>query len=295
VSPRQALGKGLAALIPERLERVAEREGAGSRPAIAIPEAAIPLALVDPNPHQPRATIRAAALQELAQSIRESGVVQPIVVRPHPETSGRYQIVAGERRYRAAQIAGLATVPAVVRRLSDEKSAEIALVENLQREDLTPIEEAVALRKLQEILGLTQEALAQRIGKDRATVANSLRLLRLPGEIKEAVGALRLSAGHARALLGLESAESQKEVAAQAVKLGLSVRQVEARVRALAHPAKGKPARRADANTKAAEERLRAKLGTRVEIHRRRRAGEIRVHFENEAELDRLFRWITRG
>lgn len=284
---RVALGKGLSALIPERSTVT------GPSTSSAGPETFVPVALIDPNPDQPRTSLRAAPLQELAQSIRESGVVQPIVVRPAAQ--GRYQIVAGERRWRAAQIAGLSTVPVVIRKVSDEKMAEMALVENIQREDLTPIEEATALRKLQEVLGLTQEGLAQKVGKDRATVANTLRLLRLPGEVRDAISKGTLSAGHARALLALDSGEAQRDMAQLAIKHGLSVRQVEARVKAAASPSRSKQPRKVDANTRAAEERLKARLGARVEIARRGKSGEIRVFFENEAELDRLFRAIVRA
>jgi ParB family chromosome partitioning protein len=284
VSQRVALGRGLAALIPERT-------GATVPPPQG--ETFIPLALIEPNPDQPRVSIRPEPLQGLAQSIRESGVVQPIVVRPI--AGGRYQIVAGERRWRAAQIAGIPKIPAIVRKVSDEKAAEFALIENIQREDLTPIEEGLALRRLQEALGLTQEGLAQKIGKDRATVANTMRLLRLPAEVKDAISRGALSAGHARALLALDSSDAQKEIALLAVQKGLSVRQVEERVRALASPSKPASAKKTDANTRAAEEKLRARLGARVEIVRRGRKGEIRVHFENESELDRLFNWMSRG
>lgn len=278
-----ALGRGLSALIPDR---------AGGAPPPAG-ETFIPLALIEPNPDQPRVSIRPEPLQGLAQSIRESGVVQPIVVRP--TSGGRYQIVAGERRWRAAQIAGIPKIPAIVRKVTDEKAAEFALIENIQREDLTPIEEAIALRRLQEAMGLTQEGLAQKVGKDRATIANTMRLLRLPAEVKDAISRGALSAGHARALLALDSAEAQKEIALLAVQRGLSVRQIEERVRASAAPAKSLGGRRSDANTRAAEEKLRARLGARVEIVRRGKKGEIRVHFENEGELDRIFTWMTRG
>jgi ParB family chromosome partitioning protein len=252
----------------------------------------VPLSLIDPNPVQPRTSIRPEALEQLTRSIQESGVIQPILVRP--AAKGRFQIVAGERRFRAAQKLGLSTIPAVVRNVADDRILEFALVENIQREELTPIEEAQALRRLQDELGLTQEALAGKIGKDRATVANTIRLLRLPAEVREELQRGTLSAGHARALLALEDPAHIKELAAQAIKLGWSVRQVEARVKARRHP-RSATARKVDANTRAAEEKLRAKLGARVEISRKRGKGEIRIAFESESELNRLYLWIVRG
>lgn len=284
---RMALGRGLSALIPQ-----------GNQAPPAAPsrtpgtESLVPLSLIDPNPAQPRTSIRPEALEQLTRSIQESGVVQPILVRP--VANGRYQIIAGERRFRAAERLGLQTIPAVVRTVADDRVLEFALVENIQREELTPIEEAQALRRLQDELGLTQEALASKVGKDRATVANTLRLLRLPAEVREELQRGSLSAGHARALLPLDDPAALRELAAQVIKQGLSVRQVEARVQALRNP-KAQKARKVDPNTRAAEEKLRAKLGARVEISRSRGKGEIRIAFENEAELNRLYLWIVRG
>jgi ParB family chromosome partitioning protein len=256
------------------------------------PETLVPLSLIDTNPAQPRTTIRPEALEQLARSIQESGMVQPILLRP--VANGRFQIVAGERRFRAAQKLGLQTLPAVVRKVADDRVLEFALVENIQREELTPIEEAQALRRLQDELGLTQEALAGKVGKDRTTVANALRLLRLPAEVREELQRGTLSAGHARALLAIEDPGQIKEMAALIIKQGLSVRQVEARVQARRNP-KAAAVRKIDANTRAAEEKLRAKLGARVEINRRRGKGEIRIAFESESELNRLYVWIVRG
>ena len=286
---RMALGRGLSALIPSPApsgtqEQVAHRADAA--------ESLLPLSLIDVNPAQPRTSIRAETLDQLARSIEESGVIQPILVRP--SGLGRFQIIAGERRFRAAQKLGLTTIPAVIRSVADDRVLEFALVENIQREDLTPIEEAQALRRLQDELGLTQEALAQKVGKDRATVANTLRLLRLPSEVREELQRGTLSAGHARALLPIEDLAVLRDLAALAIKQGLSVRQVEARVQALRNPTP-RSVRRVDANTRAAEEKLRAKLGARVEINRKRGRGEIRIAFESEAELNRLYLWIVRG
>ncbi len=287
---RQALGRGLSSLIPQTATHSPNETHAATRSAGA--ESLVPLSLIDANPAQPRTTIRAEALEQLARSIQESGVVQPILVRP--AANGRFQIIAGERRFRAAQKLGLSTIPAVVRTVADDRVLEFALVENIQREELTPIEEAQALRRLQDELGLTQEALAAKVGKDRATVANTIRLLRLPAEVREEVQRGTLSAGHARALLALEDQGVLRDLAALAIKQGLSVRQVEARVQAARNP-KTPKVRKVDANTRAAEEKLRAKLGARVEITRKRGKGEIRIAFDSEAELNRLYVWITRG
>ncbi|MEO8499300.1 MAG: ParB/RepB/Spo0J family partition protein [Vicinamibacteria bacterium] len=284
---RMALGRGLSALIPQAPTTPVP---APARPAPS--ESLVPLSLIDANPAQPRTSIRPEALEQLARSIQESGVVQPILVRP--VAHGRFQIIAGERRFRAAQKIGMTTIPAVVRTVADDRVLEFALVENIQREELTPIEEAQALRRLQDELGLTQEALAGKVGKDRATVANTIRLLRLPAEVRDELQRGTLSAGHARALLSIEDPAVLRDLASLAVKLGLSVRQVEARVQAMKNPKVAKT-RKVDANTRAAEEKLRAKLGARVEILRKRGKGEIKIAFESEAELNRLYLWILRG
>ncbi len=288
---RMALGRGLSALIPQS---PATPPTPPSPPVdrTAGAESLVPMSLIDANPAQPRTSIRPEALEQLTRSIMESGVVQPILVRP--TANGRYQIIAGERRFRAVEKLGLPTIPAVVRKVADDRVLEFALIENIQREELTPIEEAQALRRLQDELGLTQEALAGKVGKDRATVANTLRLLRLPAEVREELQKGELSAGHARALLALEDPAAQRELAGLAIKQGWSVRQVEARVQAAKAP-KTPKARTTDANTRAAEEKLRGKLGARVEIQRKRGKGEIRIAFENEAELNRLYLWIVRG
>jgi ParB family chromosome partitioning protein len=233
-----------------------------------------------------------ARLAELAASIQESGIVQPILVRRRGE---RYQIIAGERRLRAAVLAGLATVPVTVRDVADEQLLELALVENIQREELNPVEEAQAFHRLQEEFRLTQEDIARRVGRDRTTVANTLRLLRLPRELREMVGAGRLDAGHARALLALDRTEDQVALGRETSRKGLSVREVERRVALLRAPRGGRSGPRKDANTRAAEERLRSALGARVEIARRGRGGQIRVLFAGEAELNRLFELLVRS
>ena len=280
---RRALGKGLSALIPEP-------EAA----AVPVPASAteVPIGALDPNPFQPRSAMDPARLAELAASIRESGIVQPILVRRRGE---RYQIIAGERRFRAAQANGLPTVPVTVREVADEHLLELALVENIQREELNAIEEAQAFHRLQEEFRLTQEEIARRVGRDRTTVANTLRLLRLPRELREMVASGRLDAGHARALLALDRAEDQVALGREAARKGLSVREVERRVAFLRAPRARTASARKDANTRAAEERLRGALGARVEIARRGRGGQIRVLFAGEAELNRLFELLVRA
>lgn len=280
---RKALGRGLSALIPE------PEEGRGAAAAATL-EA--PVAALEPNPFQPRAAIDPQRLAELQASIRASGMIQPILVRRRGE---RYQIIAGERRWRAAQALGLASVPVTLREVKDEELLELALVENVQREELTALEEAQAFERLQSELGLTQEEIARRVGRDRATIANTLRLLRLPRELRELVAKGALDAGHARALLALESAEEQTALGREAARKGLSVREVERRVALARAPRAGKAAARKEPNTAAAEERLRRALGTRVVIARRGRAGAIRVVFKSEAELQRLYELLLRA
>ncbi len=278
---RKALGKGLSALLPEpELAR---------SPTEATAE--VPTSSLDPNPFQPRTALEPARLQELVASIRESGIVQPILVR---RLGSRYQIIAGERRWRAAQQLGLATVPVAVRDVPDDRLLELALVENIQREELAPLEEAQAFHRLQEEFHLTQEEIAKRVGQDRSTVANTLRLLRLPPEIRDLLAAGQLDAGHGRALLALERGEDQARLAQEAARRGLSVREVERRVALLRGPKRGREPARKDANTRAAEERLRAALGTRVQIVRRGRGGALRIAFASEAELNRLYEVLVR-
>jgi ParB family chromosome partitioning protein len=277
---RKALGKGLSALLPDTEPDASVRE------AIEAPTGSL-----DPNPFQPRGAIAPERLEELAASIRESGMVQPIVVR---RTGGRFQIIAGERRFRAAQKLGLPTVPIVVRDVADDQLLELALVENIQREDLAPLEEAQAFRRLHEDFRLTHEEVARKVGLDRSTVANALRLLRLPREVRDLLEAGRLDAGHARALLALERPEDQVVLARETARKGLSVREVERRVALLRAP-RGARTGRKDPNTRAAEERLRAALGTRVQISRRGRGGVLRMAFGSEAELQRLFELLLRA
>src|SRR5262249_46067720 len=214
-----------------------------------------------------------------------SGIVQPILVRRRGD---RFQIIAGERRWRAAQKLGLASVPVTVREVPDERLLELALVENIQREELTPLEEALAFQRLHDDFGLTQEEIARRVGRDRSTVANTVRLLRLPRELRDLVARGALDAGHARALLALDRAEDQIALGREAARKQLAVREVERRVAAQRAP-RARGTGRRDPNTRAAEERLRAALGTRVQISRRGRRGTVGIAFDGEAELNRLF------
>jgi ParB family chromosome partitioning protein len=278
---RKALGRGLSALIPDPEPTVA--------PAGAAREVAVEA--LDPNPYQPRSAMDPARLAELAASIRESGVVQPILVRRRGD---RYQIIAGERRWRAAQAAGLEAVPVHVRDVPDGQLLELAIVENVQRQELTALEEAHAFRRLQDEFRLTQEEIARRVGRERSTVTNTMRLLRLPRELQGLVADGRLDAGHARALLALDRDEDQLALGREAARKGLSVREVERRVALMRAPRSEPGARRRDANTRAAEERLRAALGTRVENARRGRSGQIRIRFASESELNRLYELLVR-
>ncbi len=274
---RKALGKGLSALLPD--------------PEPGSSAADVPTGSLEPNPFQPRAALDPAALQSLAASIRESGMVQPILVRPH---AGRYQIIAGERRWRAAQALGLASVPVTVRSVPDDQLLELALVENIQREELGPLEEAQAFQRLHEEFSLTQEQVARKVGRDRSTVANTLRLLRLPAEVRSLLAEGRLDSGHGRALLALEREEDRLALGREAAQRQLSVREVERRVALLRAPRRSRAAR-VDANTRAAEEKLRQALGTRVAIRRRGKGGYLRVAFANEPELVRLYDLLLRA
>jgi ParB family chromosome partitioning protein len=281
---RFALGRGLSALIPDAAAPVQVRTPDPHRPT------ELDIDLLIPNPRQPRATIGEARLEELAQSIRSNGVIQPILIR---KSGDRFEIVAGERRWRAAQRAGLLKVPVVVRDVADDKLLEVALIENIQREDLNAIEEAQAYRRLTDELQMSQDAIAASVGKDRATIANYLRLLRLPAEVRNDLVAGTLSMGHARALLGLADEAAQRRLAREIVAGGLSVRDAEALVRREASPRAEPAPKKVDPNTRAAEEQLRVALGTKVRIVRRGKSGRIEVDFKDEDELQRVFELLT--
>lgn len=247
----------------------------------------IDLDRIEPSSRQPRQRFDETKLEELAASIRSNGLIQPIVVR---RKADRFEIVAGERRWRAAQLAGLLKVPVVISDVPDEKLLELALIENLQREDLNPLEEAMAYKRLTDEYQLTQEQIATAVGKDRATIANHLRLLRLPPAVRDHVAAGQLSMGHARALLAIEDAGALAKVAADVLMKGLSVRATEALARRVSSlPPEAAPAEPRDVHTRQAEERLRVALGTRVAIHRRGKGGRLEIAFVSEDELIRLF------
>jgi ParB family chromosome partitioning protein len=268
---RRGLGRGLAALLPSAGEEVRS----------------LPVAQLAPSRRQPRSRFDDAGLEELAASIRAQGLIQPIVVTPLD--SGIYTIIAGERRWRAAQRAGLATVPVVVRPVRDDRQLlELALVENLQRADLDPIEEAEAFQALIGDFGLSHEEVAQRVGRSRSAISNSLRLLRLPASVREMLRSGALTAGQARPLLALDDAEAIERLAERIVAHGLSARAAEE----LAAPHAGgkrRAKRDIEPNTAAASERLTQRLQTRVEIERRGKGGVIKIHFHSEEELIRLF------
>ncbi len=282
---RPALGKGLSALIPD----VPEPRASGLATEVDVDR-------ILPNEHQPRHRFEDSRLEELAQSIRANGVIQPIVVRKHADG---YRIIAGERRWRAAQRAGLTRVPVVVKDVSpgsDAQLLEMALVENIQREDLNPIEQAAAYEKLSTEFNMTQEEIAAAVGKDRSSVANHMRLLKLPQEVRAEVSAGRLSMGHARALIALADEASQRQVAREVIARNLSVRETEAMVkragRAVPVTSPRAPAA-TDVHTRAAEEKLRMTFGTRVRINRKGTSGRIEIDFGSEDELQRLYEALT--
>jgi ParB family chromosome partitioning protein len=280
---RPALGRGLSALIPD----------APSVPAAEHERSLeVDIDQLRPNRFQPRVRMDDGRIEELSRSIRSHGVIQPIVVRRTADAG--YEIVAGERRWRASQRAGLLKVPVVVREIPDDRLLAAALIENIQREDLNPIEEAQAYRRLADDLSLTQEQIAEAVGKDRSSIANYVRLLRLPNEVRENVAAGALSMGHARAILAMPDESAQLRVAREVVAKHLSVRETEALVSKAGRPAApAKAEAPTDANTRAAEERLRFTLGTRARIVRKGTGGRIEIDFSNENELQRLFEYLT--
>ncbi|HLF26719.1 MAG TPA: ParB/RepB/Spo0J family partition protein [Anaerolineae bacterium] len=275
------LGKGLGALLPETDVTAGLSE--------------VPTRSITPNPRQPRAHIEETQLRELAESIREHGLIQPLVVTRAGESA--YTLIAGERRWRAAQLIGLESVPVVVKDVAPQQMLELALIENVQRADLNPLEEALAYRQLIDEFGLTQEQVAQRVGKSRVAVANTLRLLKLPDPIQRRLADASLSEGHARALLMLNDTTHMQRLVSQIVSSDLSVRQVEELVRRLnagkPQPKKRKSADGVSANTRSLEDKMRRALGTKVNLYRSSRGGKVVIHFYSEDELDAIYRRIT--
>jgi len=282
---RKALGRGLGALLSS--DRTIDL---GPEPSEVDVDSIVP------GPMQPRTSFDEGSLQSLADSIRAHGIVQPLLVRRRGDG---YELVAGERRWRAAKLAGVSRVPVVIKDVPDESLLEIALIENIQREDLNPIEEAQAYKKLIENVGLTQEALASRVGRDRSYITNYLRLLRLPDDLQQLVKEGRLSTGHARTLLGLSHIDLQRRVARQIIDGGLSVRATEHLVHKVIEqkPARTPAAPRAvDPNVQAAETKLRRALGTQVKILQAADGrGKLEISFFNTQDLDRLYNVLMRG
>ena len=282
---KRPLGRGLSALIstdPSRADNDEIRE--------------IQIDLIQPGRQQPRTTFDQAKLEELAQSIRTTGIIQPLLVRP---SGGLFELVAGERRWRAAQLAGLARIPAIVREIPDDNLLELALIENIQREELNPVEEANAYKRLIESLDLTQDEVARRVGRDRTFITNYLRVLKLPTDIQNLLEHDKLTFGHARALLSVPDPITQRRLAQKILKHNWSVRETERRVRNLSREADRptqKSTEHADPNVRAAEVKLRRALSTQVRIVQGKRSipGRVEIEFYDLADLDRIFNLIVR-
>ena len=287
---RRALGKGLDSLLPRaHVPAASPVEPEGGRPR------EIPLDEIDPNPFQTRSHVNADQLAELAASITANGVVQPVLVRPL--ANGRFQLIAGERRWRASQLAGKSTIPAILRQVSDEQAMEITIVENLQRADLNPMEQARAFDRLSREFHMTQEQMAVRTGKDRATVSNFLRLLRLPSSVQARVESGELSFGHARTLLAFEHAEEIEKAAQRIAALSLSVRQTENYVQGLLHPEKSKkeakPTPPIDPNVRDVQERLQRALGLKVQIEDHKGRGKVIIEYSKLEDFDTLLEQLA--
>jgi ParB family transcriptional regulator, chromosome partitioning protein len=288
---RKVLGRGLETLLPSR-------QGATPGPVAHQGEAIHQLSveLIDRNPYQTRSHLDEATLQELADSIKATGVLQPITVRAVP--GGRYQLIAGERRWLASQRAGKSTVPAIVRQVSNEQAMEMTIIENLQREDLNPIEQARAFDRLGREFGLTQEQISIRTGKERSSVANFLRLLRLPEAVQAWVAGGHLSFGHAKALLGLDSPEAVMTIATRVLEKGLSVRETEDAIANLSHPADREMEKKVrelamDPNVREAQREMERALGVRVTIKDRKGRGKILLEYSSLEDFDRILTSLT--
>ncbi len=287
---RQALGKGLNSLLPARLRQT---QAESAQPVHPITE--LPVSIIKPNPFQPRRQFREDALEELAQSIRVNGIIQPISVR---KAGDEYQIIAGERRWRAAQLAALTVVPVVVQELADEKLLEVALIENIQREDLNPIELAEAFERMVTELRLSHEEIGRRTGKDRVTVTNTIRLLQLQPEVQQIVASGKISAGHARALIGIKDPDRQKNIAYSVIAEGWTVRQIEKTIKDIAQGTADRPdkppAPPVDPNVRAAIDEMQQALGTRVRIIEKGKGkGHIEIEYYSSDDLDRIYGMIV--
>lgn len=297
---RKALGRGMSALLGEESTPIETKE---DESVISLRE--LDIDEVVPNPHQPRQTMDDNALEELAQSIREKGIIQPLLVRSHPGQQGKFQIIAGERRYQAAKRAGLRSVPAIVQEATDEELLELALIENIQREDLDVVEEAHAYRMLAERFGLSHETIATRVGKARTTISNTLRLLELSPELQERLRDGSLTAGHGRALLSLDSEKQRLDAAKHVVQLRMNVRQCEDYVRRMLTEEKPlysakpknekKPTKKSDPAMRPLESELQSSLGTKVTIQRTgEEKGVIEIEFYSEGQLSDLVGRLAR-
>jgi ParB family chromosome partitioning protein len=279
---RRALGRGLSALLSDN-------------PAINSEEMVeVDLDLIEPNNFQPRTSFDEERLEQLVQSIKSNGIIQPLLVRRI--SSGKYQLVAGERRWRAAKRAGLQGVPCIVKEIPEDKMLELALIENIQRQELNAIEEAHAYKRLIESLGLTQEMVAQKVGRDRTFITNYLRLLRLPEDIQRLVEAEQISMGHARALLGIDEPDIQRKLAKEIMDKGLSVRQIERTIKRIVDGVEtvSTPVIKEDPNFRSAEDKLRRKLSSKVQIivNQKNNGGKIEIEFFDDGELNRIYEII---
>jgi len=274
---KAALGKGLEALLPEKGEEVIRLE----------------IEKIIPNQHQPRKIFKDEALKELSASIKEKGVLQPVIVSRVGD--GTFRLIAGERRWRAATLAGLKKIPALIKDVSSQDAIEIALIENIQREELNAVETAEAFNRLLKEFHLTQEDLSQRVGKDRATIANYLRILKLPDEIKAFINNDNISIGHAKALLTLENKQKQIETAKEIIKKGLSVREAEALCKRLSQPIKPKKKKEKLPEVADLEHKLTRSLGTKVKINHKDKRGKIEIEYYSLDELDRLLEILMKG
>jgi ParB family chromosome partitioning protein len=285
---RRALGKGLSALLPKKTGTLPEPPVEHATPGTRV--ASVPIAQIEPNPLQPRTIFDPGRLQELSNSIETHGVIQPILVR---RKDSHFELIAGERRLRAAKLAGLSEVPAIIQDYADDRVLEIALIENIQREDLNPIETAQALERLAREMNLSHEEIANRTGKDRTTITNMIRLLRLPSDVQLLVAERRLSMGHARAILGLAKPEHQTQLAEKAAAQGFSVRQVERLVKKVNEPREPSESPLQDPNIRAAVTELENALGTRVKIvEKSDQRGRIEIEYYSQEDLQRLYELI---